>query len=393
MYAFRNIDELLQTLSRERVLLKELFEKRKKLSLRIEDARSLLDWREERLRYLVDSGVVRESGEYLELEDAYLRFFEEVLQVNEQVSVAGVAEIVGAMKDNVEFYLRERNENRRTMYLHAVMRQLKSVSQLAVRGVVDLKRNVDGTYKNEPDYGIKKLRLERLDEQAAALRALIDETERFLREGQPTFFTVAMDVQLQATVQTVRQQLIEASHNIIELERQIILFLTQIERRNRLNEKLHRLKYLSDRLTLLEDSNLEEVVATRNPVWMEQRSKPRIKLSLAYLQTAEEVPALLQGFGAGRLLRGRPLAPPIEPTQEKEAEQSLVDLESLLHSFLAQAEDLWRFLQRYRFATEQALEQRALLFCRLASEYTEALHLTGTLAEDKEYRYLIIKPI
>ena len=92
MPAFHSIEELLKTLSREQRLLKELFAKRKILSFRYEDALALVDYKEERIRKLVDSEVVRENGSFLELEDSYLQFFEQILEVNEEINISFVHE-------------------------------------------------------------------------------------------------------------------------------------------------------------------------------------------------------------------------------------------------------------------------------------------------------------
>ena len=62
MASFRNIDELIRTLDREKILLL-----------------SLLDYKLERLKFLVDSGVILSNGDFLELEEVYLKFFEDVL--------------------------------------------------------------------------------------------------------------------------------------------------------------------------------------------------------------------------------------------------------------------------------------------------------------------------
>ena len=64
MASFRNIDELIRTLDREKILLKEMFEKRKALSYRQEDALSLLDYKLERLKFLVESGVILSNGDF-----------------------------------------------------------------------------------------------------------------------------------------------------------------------------------------------------------------------------------------------------------------------------------------------------------------------------------------
>ena len=95
-----NIDELIRTLDREKILLKEMFEKRKALSYRQEDALSLLDYKLERLKFLVESGVILSNGDFLELEEVYLKFFEDVLQVNEQIDVASVAQIISRIPSN-----------------------------------------------------------------------------------------------------------------------------------------------------------------------------------------------------------------------------------------------------------------------------------------------------
>ena len=89
MASFRNIDELIRTLDREKILLL-----------------SLLDYKLERLKFLVDSGVILSNGDFLELEEVYLKFFEDVLQVNEQIDVASVAQIISALKDTIEYYIR-----------------------------------------------------------------------------------------------------------------------------------------------------------------------------------------------------------------------------------------------------------------------------------------------
>ena len=76
MNNFRSIDELILALSREKVLLKEMFAKRKTLSFRMDLAESLVDYKISRIQYLVEYGVIRDNGNLLELEDVSLKLFE-----------------------------------------------------------------------------------------------------------------------------------------------------------------------------------------------------------------------------------------------------------------------------------------------------------------------------
>ena len=87
---FRSIEELTKTLSREQGLLSEMFEKRKLMRFPVALAIDLVGGNEARLRKLIDYGVLVEAGNMVEIESDYLNFFEEVLNVNEEISVLSV---------------------------------------------------------------------------------------------------------------------------------------------------------------------------------------------------------------------------------------------------------------------------------------------------------------
>ena len=107
MNTFRSIDELVKMFEREKVLLKEMFYKRKQLSVRYDYALELTEYKEERIRFLIEYGVLRESGDFLEMEDLYLKFFEEVLQINEEINVSFVQDYLNHLNDNIDYFLNE----------------------------------------------------------------------------------------------------------------------------------------------------------------------------------------------------------------------------------------------------------------------------------------------
>ena len=228
MNTFRSIDELIKTLDREKMLLKEMFSKRKSPSFRYDYALELTEYKEERIKYLIDYGVIRDSGNFLEMEDIYLKFFEEVLQVNEEINVSFVQEYLDHLNDDIEYYLKENNEQRKYAYQREVKRCLKNIALTTVRNVMDLKRNVDNTYKNEPNYQIKLAKLKKLDEKRQNIALLITRSEDLIDNQQPTFFRVAMDVQMRTVVSDVKLQLNDSFHNLIEIEKEIIHYLNLI---------------------------------------------------------------------------------------------------------------------------------------------------------------------
>ena len=91
---FRTIEELTKTLSREQRLLSEMFEKRKLMKYPKAIALEIVGGNESRLSRLIDYGVLVETGSSLEIESDYLNFFEEVLNVNEEISVLSVQECI-----------------------------------------------------------------------------------------------------------------------------------------------------------------------------------------------------------------------------------------------------------------------------------------------------------
>lgn len=246
MNTFRSIDELVKMFEREKVLLKEMFYKRKQLSFRYDYALELTEYKEERIRFLIEYGVLRESGDFLEMEDLYLKFFEEVLQINEEINVSFVQDYLNHLNDNIDYFLKENNEQRKYTYQREVRRCLKNIALTTVRNVMDLKRNLDVTYKTEPSYQVKLAKLKKLDEKRRNIALLITRSEEVIDSQQPTFFRVAMDVQMRAVVSDVKLQLNDSYHNLIEIEKQIIHYLNLIAYQNRIFEKVRRLKYMRD---------------------------------------------------------------------------------------------------------------------------------------------------
>ena len=246
MTNFKSIEELLRMLSREKALLKDMFQRRKSISYSYEMAREMVDYKNDRLTFLLEHGVIRDNGDALELEEVYLQFFERVLDVNEEISIAGVSESLDALNSAIEYYLAEESPKRRYGYIKDIRRILHSIAGQSFRNVIDLKRNIDSTYKNEPSYKVKKLRLENLDEKRKAVTALIFRTEDYIENRMQGFLAVAGDAALRQTIAEVKLQLKEAHHNILDLERQIILYLNLIEYQSRIIEKLRAVKYLRD---------------------------------------------------------------------------------------------------------------------------------------------------
>lgn len=394
---FRTIEELIKVLNREQLLLKEMFAKRKSLSFRYDYAQELLDYKEERIRFLINYGVIRDNGAFLEMEDIYLKFFEEVLEVNEEINVSFVQEYIGRLNDTIDYYLAETKERQKYDYQREVKRCLKNIALATVRNVMDLKRNMDSTYKNEPSYKIKKIKLVKLDEKRKNIASLIRKTEEIIDYQQPTFFKLAMDEQMRNVVSDVKLQLNDSYHNLIEIQKQIINYLNMIEYQNNLCVKIRQLKYLKDQLILSESTDIQQVLFEHNPVWMEPQTGYRLKLSVDNLRNSsdafESIKKVVRRINnpkkASRQLAEALPAGYLDPGSEV---IEMVNLQDLRNAFMASGDHLFAFVMNYRYRVEVIPEQRLVLFCQLASQYDEELTFSERYETTNGIEYPLIYP-
>lgn len=397
MPAFHSIEELLKTLSREQRLLKELFAKRKILSFRYEDALALVEYREERIRKLIDSEVVRENGSFLELEDSYLQFFEQILEVNEEINISFVNEHITYLKDTISYFMQESNETRRYSYLRNIKRTLRNIALTTLRNVIDLKRNVDNTFKSEPNYKIKKKKLVRLDEKREGIEALIKTTEELINGEEEAFFCIATDEELGQVTDMLKLQFYECSHNLIEIQKQIINYLNQIEYQNKILLKVRQLKYLKDQFELESKTNIREVLAGKHPVCFESSPSYPLRLSTDYLRSGDDALESIRKV----YLRVRKNGGKVKKIAENIAgdylltqttEEIFINLEEVKNSFMASGSDLFTFVMSYRFPKEVDVDERITFYCQIISQYYDDCSITDTYASAYGVEYTLVYP-
>lgn len=395
---FHSLEELIRALDRERKLLYALFQDRKRLSFRYNLAKELATKKDESLEFLRRFGIIHENGDFVELEDVYLKFFEEVLEVNEEINVASVKESIGSLNAAIDYYQSEKNATRKWGYLKDVKRILRNIALTTLRSVIDLKRNIDNTYKNEPTFVVKKKKLVHLDEKRKDIAALINECEKVIDEKQATFFLVAMDVELKDTVTDVKLQLKEVYHNLLELDRQIINYLNLIEYQNRLFEKVQKLKYLRDQMLLETNTDIKAKMDARNPVWMEPRPRYTLKVSLSMLRTTDTGLKILQDVAKGksndRLRKGN-LAEPLTKEELTEQQKVLqtVDVREVKTAFMASGDNLFHFVMNYSgYRKQMADEEKLVLFCQIAAQYHDELVISEEYGRHGNIEFPFIYP-
>lgn len=388
---FRSIVELTRTLSREQKLLSEMFEKRKLSKFPMGLALSLVDDNQLRLRKLIEFGVLEESENALVIENDYLKFFEEVLNVNEEISVLSVRDSINTLKENIGYFLIETNQTQKEGY--RVRLELKKIGFRTLKNVVDLKRNVDNTYKQEPNFLIKKQKLQHIDEKSESILSMIKECEHLL-DTEHAFFLMAKDPHMDSTCNHVRSNFYEAYHAIMEIQKQIVIYIDQIDLQNKLYKKIRKLKYLQDQLLIKSETNLTAVLEQVNPLWMEKNQRNRQRISLETLRDNDQMFQLLcsiaKNNGVKQKARTEAGLLSVDDLQEHIVEQTEVNMTEVWNAFLASSYHLFEFILQYDYKTPRSVEQHVTLFCQLAILHPDECRLTGDYALYQNFEYPII---
>lgn len=396
MNTFTSIKELVSTLGREYKLLSEMFEKRKVLTYKYDYALEILDYNEERIDHLLAHSVIRQNGEFLEIDDQFLHFFETILEVNEDINTASIHANIQEVKENILYYLQENNESRKYSYLRKVKNTLRKIGNITLRNVVDLKRNSETTFKNEPNYKVKKAKLEILDQKRVNINALVEQTYKLLSEDEQTFFKSALDEELNTIITFVKIQLNECRHNLLDNQKQIIEYLNQIKYQSGVIEKLRQIKYLKDQFIIRATTNIEAVLATRSDLIFESKPAYPLKLSLEHLQHDDAYTSILKV--------AKKIVNPIkiklhlagslssEYLQPSIIEEFQINLEEIRNNFLASSNNLFDFLLSHQYGKELSFDEKVTIYCQLVSLYGESFTISDQYNHYHDVEYAMVYP-
>lgn len=212
-----------------------------------------------------------------------------------------------------------------------------------------------------------------------------------------TFFNTATDEELNRVIIQLKIQLGKCTHNLIEIERQIIDFLNQIQFQGSVIEKLRLVKYLKDQFILETTTDLKSVLAENDSVIFEPGPSYRLKLSLEYLQADEEAFATILKIAkrvkAGNNLK-RPVAEKISSVYlETQTEEEIqINLEEVKNGFVASSYNLFDFIMNYNFPKEVSFEDRVTVYCQLISQYENIFEITDKFEKKEEIEIAMVYP-
>ena len=83
------------------------------------------------IKLLLSKNIIRQNGTLLELDDQFLKFFEEILEVNEEINTSYINESIRQVKDEyMLYYLQATTDSERFKYLKAVKSALRKIGRI-----------------------------------------------------------------------------------------------------------------------------------------------------------------------------------------------------------------------------------------------------------------------
>lgn len=397
MSTFQSLDELLSVLGKSKNLISSLFTKRTTLSLTYRDALTSLDENKDLLTKLIDNGVIRERNDFLELDNIYQEFFQNVLDINEDINIHGVEDYITLLNENIDYYLESQNEREKNRYLDIIKQNFKKIADATKRHTIDLKKKVDYTYKNEPDYKIKIKKLRNLQERYEGIKALMERTSRIINQEQSVFFKTAMDDELQRIIVNVKLDFRDCLNQLIDINRQIQDYLNLIESHSSLLQKVQWLKHLRDQQTISDLTNIDKVTQEISPVWLDDSSNYKTYVSIRFLENEDEGLAAIKLFlEKKKTLAQKPkkLAEALsdDDLKEKRCINDAINIRKVKNSFVASGDNLFDFVINYKFSRELSFNEKLVVFCQIATIFESEIVFTDRHASFNGVRYPLIFP-
>lgn len=397
MNHFNSIRELLNTLSRGNKILAEMFEKRK-LLYKYDYALDILDGDKDNVvKLLLSKNIIRQNGNLLELDDQFLKFFEEILEVNEEINTSYIHESIRQVKDEyMLYYLQATSDSERFKYLKDVKSALRKIGRTTMRNIVDLNRNIENAFKTEPNYKTKLSKLENHKLKLEAIQQMIVQTEKLLNEDELTFFKTATDEELKHIKTELILNLTESRQNLIETRKQIIEYINQIKYQSKFIEKLKQLKYLKDQFEIKHKTNINEVLSITHSLAFEMKPFYSLKLSLENLQR-DDIYQLIKkisskfksGINTKKLAAENLSSEELKSETEKEIH---INLHELKKNFAISGKHLFDYIYEYQFPREVSFAERVTIYCQMISIFEEEFEVSENFKKQDNIEFALVYP-
>lgn len=390
------VKDFIKLLNRNHELISLLFGQRKSGVKREQIEHRYPD---SRLDALLNNGIIQETGfEILRLNESISRFFEDFLNIGEQIDTAYIAEEIKRLREHIGFYFGVQNAREKEKYLAEIKVNLARLNRDIEQNIIRLQTNIETVYKTEQDFGIKEKKLNKYREDRDHISRLLVEigSEIFESESWKVLSLNTYDDELDRIAYRLQLTMNDASMNLIKIQEDIIEYLRRIKYHSEVFKKVQRLKTLKDQHELEYKTNILEVIRAEHsfPLQKDRRFYTKFPLDLLEDDASIELVKKVTGKVKRSITCKTPPAPPIDARYlHTDEEQEIVpNFEALREAFLRGHKDLFRFLQEHEFQRKTGFAERVTLFTQMITLFEGELTIEDEFDICQNIEYALVFP-
>lgn len=393
-FLLNSLEQFITILNTNKKFINFLFENRK-INISIDTVIDSFPVEIEKLDYLVENSILNQNADNISLDISLLEFFEDFLNISEQINTAYISDTVKRLENNIDYYTYETIEQRKEGYLTEIKKDMKGISRNIKKEIIALKRNIDNVYKTEQNFNIKKKKLEDYKQKRDNIIGLKESIEKLL--GIKRIILESMgDLELNSIVTNVYKMLEECYTYLIEIQQELILYINKAQIYGEIFRKVQKLKYLKDHQEIKYKTDIIKVIAREHSLILQTRKTFYSKISLNFIQTDEgfEVVKKLAKKNKTKLKAQLPLMEVIPANYFEESEdfEEIIDYEIIKKAFYKSNQDLFNFILNHNLGREFSFHQRLNIFCSMVSEFEDDLIIKDNVGSYNNLNYALIYP-
>ena len=392
------VKDFIKLLNRNNELISLLFGQRKS-GVKREEIENSPYTDSKRLDTLLHNEVVQETGhDIIRLNESISRFFEDFLNIGEQIDTAYIAEEIKRLNEHIGYYFEVGNAREKEKYLAEIKINLGRLNRDIEQNVIRLQSNIEMVYKTEQDFGIKEKKLNNYrDERDHISRLLLEISSEVLEsEGWKVLALNSYDEELDRIAYRLQVTISEASINLIKIQEDIIEYLRRIKYHSEVFKKVQRLKALKDQHELEYKTNIRSLIQNEHSLTLQKDLRFYTKFPLDVLEDDDSLELVKKVAGKLRsgLTQKAEAAPAIDERYLQIAEEAeIVPNFELLHEDFRRSDcDLFNFLQDYELSYEADVAARIKMFTQMISLYEKELSIRDELGLSESHEYALVFP-
>ena len=387
-----SIELLLKTLNSNRDILDTLFQKRNR---NINLYEILTDENSSHINFLNEGNIINISDDNIELDEKVIDFFEEFLEANDEINISDVDEQLDNLQHYISMYISEDSFSNQQIFIKRIRRILKKLPHMVFKNLKQISLHVNITYKTQIGF---KNKIKQLEFYNTKLEKLLNIEQKitYILKVENSFFDNLYDIEIVQLKLDLINRLRELRISLIEVQKDVTLYINRILNNINFWEHIIRLKELKDNHEIKDKTNIHDICKDLTPIGLYQKENI-IKTQLDINNFENESFRIK----VNKIIQNKKLSKPTKIISGKIDDiyfddekllTTVIDTKSLNKEFLQSSYDLFNFLQQKKFKQSLDFNQKVELYCKMLLEYESDYIFKDTSKIINNIEYLEVIP-